>query len=296
LGDYSERILSDPVLHGCHTGQYPSGAAQQQRPGLHRSLSVVPQKVQVRIPHHRMDGKRQSLSHFTKWGVVSSAEIANRTANASFDIPRNPWKVHDDVRWQKAPFSAVKDWPATPKGFYVAAHRPIGKRKGDRCERAINSSGTRRPLIFWDLHYPWRGKALQIDQHLLRRWVTGYPVDPAYRADQHGLGLGPLQNREFGRDRYFGFLTLIELFTAYHLRRRGFSMQQLRHFRIELAHRFETEFPFALRSLLASGRKLLKELGDSALLELGTGPNSIWKGPIPFLRKDRFRRCFEPRC
>jgi uncharacterized protein (DUF433 family) len=136
---------------------------------------------------------------------------------------------------------------------------------------------------------PDAAKLLQIDQHLLRRWVTGYPVDSAFGPDQHVSGLGQLQSRGFGRGRYFGFLTLIELFTAYHLRRRGFSMQQLRRFRIELAHRFETEFPFALRGLLASGRKLLKEMGDCALLELGTGGQTAFEKLLyPFCEKIDF--------
>lgn len=135
---------------------------------------------------------------------------------------------------------------------------------------------------------PDAAKLLQIDQHWLRRWVTGYPVDSAFRADQHVSGLGLLQNRGFGRNRFF-FLTLIELFTAYHLRRRGFSMQQLRRFRIELAHRFETEFPFALGGLLASGRKLLKEMGDCALLELGTGGQTAFEKVLyPFCEKIDF--------
>jgi uncharacterized protein (DUF433 family) len=136
---------------------------------------------------------------------------------------------------------------------------------------------------------PDAAKLLQINQQLLRRWLTGYPVDSALAQDRHFPGPGALKNRGFGRDRHFGFLTLIEIFTAYHLRRRGFSMHQLRLFRIELAHRFETEFPFALRGLLTSGHKLLKEMGESALLELGTGGQTAFEKVLhPFCEKIDF--------
>jgi uncharacterized protein (DUF433 family) len=136
---------------------------------------------------------------------------------------------------------------------------------------------------------PDAAKLLQINKQLLRRWLIGYPVDSALTEDKCSHGPGALKNRGLGRDRHFGFLTLIEIFTAYHLRRRGFSMQQLRLFRNELAHRFGTEFPFALRGLLTSGDKLLKEIENDALLELGTGGQTAFERLLrPFCEKIDF--------
>jgi hypothetical protein len=54
-------------------------------------------------------------------------------------------------------------------------------------------------------------------------------------------------------------------------------MQKLRRFRNELAERFETDFPFALKGLLSSRRELLKEMGDCALLQLGTGGQTAFE-------------------
>ena len=136
---------------------------------------------------------------------------------------------------------------------------------------------------------PDAAKLLRINLRLLRRWVAGYPADPASVLKGQTSGLGPLQNSGVARDRHFGFLTLIEIFTAYQLRTRGFSMQQLRRFRSELAERFETEFPFALKGLLSSRRELLKEMGDCALLQLGTGGQTAFEKVLqPFCEKIEF--------
>lgn len=136
---------------------------------------------------------------------------------------------------------------------------------------------------------PDAAKLLRIDLRLLRRWVAGYPADPVLTPNRQASGLGSLQNSGVGRDRYFGFLTLIEIFTAYQLRTRGFSMQKLRRFRNELAERFETDFPFALKGLLSSRRELLKEMGDCALLQLGTGGQTAFEKVLqPFCEKIEF--------
>jgi uncharacterized protein (DUF433 family) len=136
---------------------------------------------------------------------------------------------------------------------------------------------------------PDAAKLLQINRQLLRRWLTGYPVDPARLEDPCCPGPGAMKSRGLGRDRHFGFLTLIEIFTAYHLRTQGFSMHQLRLFRNELAHRFDTEFPFALRGLLTSGRKLLKEMGNEALLEVASGGQTAFEQVLgPFCEKIEF--------
>jgi len=66
-------------------------------------------------------------------------------------------------------------------------------------------------------------------------------------------------------------------------------MQKLRRFRNELAERFETDFPFALKGLLSSRRELLKEMGDCALLQLGTGGQTAFEKVLqPFCEKIEF--------
>lgn len=86
-----------------------------------------------------------------------------------------------------------------------------------------------------------------------------------------------------GRDRHFGFLTLVELFTIAELRQRNVSIAAIRQARDELAVRFKTDHPFALGGLLCSGKKLLKEMGDGVLLELGArGQTAFEKILEPF--------------
>ena len=133
---------------------------------------------------------------------------------------------------------------------------------------------------------PDAAKLLRIDLQLLRRWVAGYPASVS---TQQVSGLGPIRSRGAARSRHFGFLTLIEIFTAYQLRRRGFSIQRLRRFRKELSERFKTEFPFALQGLLSSRTELLKEMGNCALLQLGTGGQTAFEDVIrPFCEKIDF--------
>lgn len=63
-------------------------------------------------------------------------------------------------------------------------------------------------------------------------------------------------------------------------------MKTLRANRDELGKRFSTPYPFALKGLLTDGRRLIKELGEDALLELGTGGQSAFESVIsPFCRR-----------
>ena len=88
---------------------------------------------------------------------------------------------------------------------------------------------------------------------------------------------GPFNTLGSGRDLFFGFLTLIELFTIYQLRCRGVSMHTLREAKAELARQFNTAHPFALRGLLTDCDKLLMQLGNDTLLELGTGGQTAFE-------------------
>jgi uncharacterized protein (DUF433 family) len=81
-------------------------------------------------------------------------------------------------------------------------------------------------------------------------------------------------------------LTLIEIFTIAQLRRLGVKMATLRSGRIELAARYGTTHPFALWGLLTDGARLLKELGDDALLEIGaSGQTSFAQVIAPFCHR-----------
>lgn len=108
----------------------------------------------------------------------------------------------------------------------------------------------------------------------LRSWVLGRDASEA------------LGHRGKGKDRTFDFYTLIELFTIGQLRDHGLSWPTLRKARAELIERFQSPHPFALEGLLINGRQLLKELGDTTLLELGSGGQTAFENVIaPFCRR-----------
>jgi uncharacterized protein (DUF433 family) len=116
----------------------------------------------------------------------------------------------------------------------------------------------------------------------MRKWVSGVALGNASGRHRR-FPAGNLGSRGKGRDRTFSFWTLIELFSISQLRAHGLSMRRLRADRAELAERFQTNHPFALEGLLTDGRRLLKELGDASLLELGTGGQTDFEAVIrPF--------------
>lgn len=118
----------------------------------------------------------------------------------------------------------------------------------------------------------------------LRSWVAGVAQEESRR-----LPAGPFAHQSSGRDRNVDFYTLIELFTVAELRRSGLTMKTLRECRAELSGRFGTPYPFALKGLLTDGRRLIKELGENALLELGTGGQSAFEAVVvPFCRRIDF--------
>ncbi|MCW1916364.1 DUF433 domain-containing protein [Luteolibacter sp. GHJ8] len=122
---------------------------------------------------------------------------------------------------------------------------------------------------------------LKLPADRLRRWVTGREHE-----ESRHFPAGNLESRGQGKDRHLSFLTLIELFTIDRLRKQGLTMLTLRKVRDELSQRFHTEFPFALEGLMISGKMVLKELGDAALLELGTnGQTAFNKLVTPFCER-----------
>jgi len=121
---------------------------------------------------------------------------------------------------------------------------------------------------------PDAARLLRLPLRRLRAWVLGRDAAEAFG------------HRGTGKDRTFDFYTLIELFTIGQLRAQGLSWPTLRKARAELMERFQTPHPFALEGLLVDGHRLLKELGDESLLELGSGGQTAFEKVIaPFCRR-----------
>lgn len=120
----------------------------------------------------------------------------------------------------------------------------------------------------------------------LRQWIGGILLSDKDSEGNRRYVAGVFQTKREGRDKYLNFFTLIELFTVAKLREYGVSMSTARNARDELAKRYRTPYPFALRGLLTNGKKLLKELSDEALLELGSdGQTAFAKVLNPFCHR-----------
>lgn len=142
-----------------------------------------------------------------------------------------------------------------------------------------------RPLSSGVYTLPDAARLLDVPLARLRQWVRGTLISDGNGSDRR-MPAGAFQTRREGRDRHFDFLTLIELFTIAQLRLHGVQMKTLRENRAELAERFSTPHPFALRGLLTGGRKMLKELGDELLLELGSGGQTAFERVVaPFCHR-----------
>jgi len=140
------------------------------------------------------------------------------------------------------------------------------------------------PLATGAYTLPDAARLLDVPLARLRVWVGGALV--GIDSKSRHLPAGAFETRGEGRDRHFGFLTLIELFTIAQLRAHGVRMKTLRQNRGELAERFDTAHPLALRGLLTDGRRMLKELGDELLLELGTGGQTAFEQLVrPFCHR-----------
>ena len=134
---------------------------------------------------------------------------------------------------------------------------------------------------------PDAARLLGIPLPKLRSWVSGYV---AVKSERH-YPMGGIASYGEGRGKIFSFLTLIEVFVVARLREKGVSMITIRKGRKELAQRFKTSHPFALKGLLTDGKKLLKELGDEALLELGTGGQTGFEAVLkPFCEHLEFEQ------
>lgn len=128
---------------------------------------------------------------------------------------------------------------------------------------------------------PDAARILRLPADSLRSWVVGRDPSGEVR-----FPAGSMDSEGIGRDRHFGFLTLVELYLISQLRRKGVTMPTIRGARAELSQRYNTEHPFALGGLLSSGKGMLKELGDGVLLELGaSGQTAFEKIVQPFCAK-----------
>jgi uncharacterized protein (DUF433 family) len=118
---------------------------------------------------------------------------------------------------------------------------------------------------------PDAAKLLDIPIPRLRTWVIGRTVPDRSAGRKKVYPAGTVKSQGSSRDRHFSFYTLVELFTLAHLRGLGVSLRILKQARQELAGREKTDHPFALKGILTDRKKLLYELGEQALLELGAG-------------------------
>lgn len=149
---------------------------------------------------------------------------------------------------------------------------------------------TIRPLSAGAYTLPDAARLLGLPLPRLRSWVRGVPLDDQKSGEPtRRFPAGSFETKGGGGDRHFDFLTLIELFTIAQLRKLGVKMATLRVGRAELATRYGTSHPFALKGLLTDGVKMLKELGDDAILEVGTsGQTAFAKVIEPFCHRLEF--------
>ena len=139
------------------------------------------------------------------------------------------------------------------------------------------------PLTTGAYTLPDAAKLLSLPVPRLRTWVAGRTVPDTSTGRKKVFPAGDVKAQGFARERHFSFYTLIELFTLAQLRHLGVSLRVLRQARAELAEREGTAHPFALEGLLTDKKKLLFDLGEEALLELGTnGQTSFGKVLEPF--------------
>jgi uncharacterized protein (DUF433 family) len=120
---------------------------------------------------------------------------------------------------------------------------------------------------------PDAARILRLPLAKLRRWVGGYyPISTnKVREPQKHYGVGNYFSEGEGREKHFNFHTMIELYTVGKMRERGISAKTIREFKDDLSERFETDYPFALKGLMLNGKKLIAEMKDKHLLEVGSG-------------------------
>lgn len=174
-------------------------------------------------------------------------------------------KVLEEVKRQAFPDTSPK--PSLRTGALPDYHLPVtaSLQKDDPWVRGVY-------LI------PDAAQILRLPAGSLRSWVGGRNLKESLH-----FPAGEMESEGSGRDRHFGFLTLVELYIVAQLRTRGLSMATIRIARDELSVRYSTDHPFALGGLLCSGKGLLHEMGDGVLLELGTrGQTAFEKVLQPF--------------
>ncbi len=148
-------------------------------------------------------------------------------------------------------------------------------------------AATIHPLSAGAYTLPDAARLLDLPLPRLRSWVRGALEDDQENGERvRRFPAGHFETQGDGGDRHFDFLTLIEIFTIAQLRKFGVKMATLRAGRAELAARYRTSHPFALQGLLTDGARLLKELGNGALLEIGSRGQTAFENVIkPFCHR-----------
>ena len=135
-------------------------------------------------------------------------------------------------------------------------------------------------------------RILQLPQHKVRRWVSGY-----WKIGEsgHRLLAAPVIDRGIWKShdsRAMNFYALIEIFTFMALRGLGVSLQKIRQARTELTERFKTTYPFASHKLLCDGTQILVILEDivNPMFLCEQGQIALKEIVEPFCQKIDFSR------
>jgi uncharacterized protein (DUF433 family) len=89
-------------------------------------------------------------------------------------------------------------------------------------------------------------------------------------------------------NKAINFLTLIEFYTFYHLRKKGVSSQRIQKAHHHIAEQLDTKYPFALAGISTDGKKIWYEYLENMINADGSGQIDMKKIIEPFLDKIDF--------
>ena len=125
----------------------------------------------------------------------------------------------------------------------------------------ISAQAPRKSIFQGIYTIPDAAHILKVPLVKLRRWLkTEAEAEEVICQESTRYGLSKTGINGEGTERHINFLSLIELSTIYRLRDSGIGFVEIRAVRSELSKKYKTEYPFALKGLLADGRKIAKEL------------------------------------
>lgn len=125
-------------------------------------------------------------------------------------------------------------------------------------------------------------EVLNLPYSSVRYWMFEF-WDGRFSKDQGGI-------YTFGEkgNKAINFLTLIEFYTFYQLRKRGVSSQKIQKAHHYIAKQLKTKYPFALSGISTDGKKIWYEYLESMINADGTNQIDFKKIIEPFLDKIDF--------